>query len=476
MRSGFARPAPIGGRGAKYGVGTISLEIAKEMGILSGQMNIGDMRVILEDIKREKTTRFQYIAARLPSRAGCFSAIVGLALIAGSASFSLAQSVPIPRPSPLLPPGIGGPADDVAADAEAETDPEIEPVPAGLSPGALLDPTIDAGVELNFEQEWLNGPDPGNAAEAPIELTPDPANPVDGPLQIAPDLPTAVEDPIDIGLDPAISTGLPIGSNPLLGSPPPTAVQVPYVLAAKLNSEGELLTSDITWRIFEALPGPDDRLELIGEAAGGAIEVRLSPGDYLVHAAYGRAGATKKITVGPTGGDDTVVLDAGALKLSVLVGDTPLLASDEVSFDLYAPDEDGSSERVLVISDAPIDQVIGLNAAIYHVVSRYGDANAVVRADIRVEAGKLTEVSIYQNAARLTLKLVSESGGEALANTSWSILDPNGEAVVESVGAFPSVVLAAGDYTAVANNQGRRYLRDFTVQSGLDRDVEVIAN
>jgi len=428
------------------------------------------MRKVAKIQRRGKAAYCKYLAKRLTFRTRYVFAAFGLALLVGSANFAQAQTVPVPRPSPLSPPGLGGPADVVAPD------PLLIPDPVGLSPGALLDPTAEDGVELNFEQEWLKGPQAVERVDAPLQLAPDPAAGIDGPIQITPDLATGIDEPIQTEPDPTLATGRPLGSNPLLGSPPPTAEQVPYVLEAQLMSDGPVLSSGITWRIFEAHPGPDDKLRLIGEAGGGAIEVRLSPGDYLVHAAYGRAGATKKITVGPAGGNDLVVINAGALKLSVLVGDYPLLASDEVSFDLYAPDEDGSSERVLVISDAPIDQTIGLNAAIYHVVCRYGDANAVVRADIRVEPGNLTEVTIYQNAARLTLKLVSAPGGDALANTSWSIKTPDGDAVVESVGAFPSVVLAAGQYTAVANNQGRNFVREFTVESGLDRDVEVIAN
>ena len=248
------------------------------------------------------------------------------------------------------------------------------------------------------------------------------------------------------------------------------------MLEARLMADGPVMPSGIIWRIFDAHPSPDNKLQLIGEAGGGAIEVGLSPGDYLVHAAYGRAGATKKISVGTSGGNDTVIINAGGLKLSVLAGNDRPLSADEVSFDVYAPDELGSNERVLVISNAPPDQILGLNAAIYHVICRYGDANAVVRADIRVEAGNLTEATVYQDAARLTLKLVSEHGSEALANTSWSILTPDGESIVESVGAFPSVVLAAGEYTAIADHQGRKFQREFSVESGLDRDIEVIAN
>ncbi|MFI5091589.1 MAG: hypothetical protein ACHP7P_16230, partial [Terriglobales bacterium] len=77
--------------------------------------------------------------------------------------------------------------------------------------------------------------------------------------------------------------------------------------------------------------------------------------------------------------------------------------------------------------------------------------------------------------ARLTLKLVSGQGGEAIANTAWSVVNPSGESIADFVGAFPSVVLAAGDYTAIAKHEGKMYERNFTVEPGLNHDIEVIA-
>ena len=369
------------------------------------------------------------------------SVLVAFAFFLATDSALLAEgNIPIPRPSPLGLAGTGGPA-DVA-------------VPAGTVPtrrqrvvaGRAARSDRHGGARLEFDPEAIAGPT-------------DEESGVGGPLQLAPE---------------AVGQ-LPYGNNPLLGAAPPTATQVRFLLEAQLKADGSALPSGITWRVFAPHPGPDGKLPLIGEAKGGAIEVQLSPGDYLIHAAYGRAGATKKISVSPSGGSDTVIINAGGLKLSALVGNEEPLTDGEVSFDVYAPAEDGSDERVLLVPDAPPDQVIGLNAGIYHVICRYGDANAVVRADIRVEAGNLTEATIYQKAARLTLKLVSAHGGEAFANTSWSIVTPQGDSIVESVGAFPSVVLAAGDYTAVASYQGHNYERNFTVEAGLDRDVEVIA-
>jgi hypothetical protein len=153
--------------------------------------------------------------------------------------------------------------------------------------------------------------------------------------------------------------------------------------------------------------------------------------------------------------------------------DTPLVGND-VNFDIYAPDEGGAGDRFLLLPNAPQGSVIALAAGIYHVVSHYGDANAVVRADIKVDPGKLTEATVYQKAARLTLKLVEVHGGEAIANTEWQVQTPDGDNIVESVGAFPSVVLAAGPYKAIAQHDGKSYTSDFLVEPGVNRDVEVI--
>jgi hypothetical protein len=248
-----------------------------------------------------------------------------------------------------------------------------------------------------------------------------------------------------------------------------------FTLEARLAANAPPLGVGVKWRIFGDAPGTDGRLPLLGQADGGTIYIRLEPGAYYIHAAYGRAGATRKIQVsGPTGGE-VFVLNAGGMRLLAMnAGDQQLLPGD-VSFDIYAPDEGGSEERYLLIPDAPPGRVIPLNAGTYHVVCKYGAANAVVRADVRIDPGKLTETTLFQKGARLTLKLVEQHGGEAIADTAWSVVTAAGENIVESVGAFPSVVLAEGDYTAIARHDGRIFQANFSVSAGLNRDIEVIA-
>jgi hypothetical protein len=109
------------------------------------------------------------------------------------------------------------------------------------------------------------------------------------------------------------------------------------------------------------------------------------------------------------------------------------------------------------------------------VQSIYGEGNAVIQADVRIEPGRLTDATVHHRAAQITLKLVNAGGGEAIANTQWSVLTPGGDSIKESIGAFPSVVLAEGEYLAVARHDGKTYQSTFRVQSGRDREIEVLA-
>ena len=248
-----------------------------------------------------------------------------------------------------------------------------------------------------------------------------------------------------------------------------------YTLEARLSPDGPPLGDGVKWRVFADTLGNDGHMQMLGQADGGIVYFGLSPGTYYVHAAYGRAGATRKLTVTDRTGGQVVVLNAGGMRLTAVNGkDTPLGTGD-VTFDIYAPDEAGAEERFLLVPNAPPGHIISLNAGVYHVVCKYGSGNAVVSADIKIDPGKLSEATLFEKAAKLTLKLVEQHGGEALADTAWSVTTPKGDQVAQTVGAFPTVVLSAGDYIAIAKHDGKDYQTSFTVATGTDRDVEVLA-
>jgi hypothetical protein len=111
----------------------------------------------------------------------------------------------------------------------------------------------------------------------------------------------------------------------------------------------------------------------------------------------------------------------------------------------------------------------------YYVQSKYGEGNSVVRSDIRVTSGKLTDITVTHRAAQIMFKLVSKRGGEALANTDWAVLSPAGDTITETKGAFPRVILAEGEYKVIARNDNKVYQQDLTVIPGVDGEIEVLA-
>ncbi|MFD1986642.1 hypothetical protein ACFSOZ_29865 [Mesorhizobium newzealandense] len=246
-------------------------------------------------------------------------------------------------------------------------------------------------------------------------------------------------------------------------------------LSAQLTDKGADITRGIVWRVFrpEAVNG---KLPMVASAHGGTAVFQLEPGSYLVHASYGRAGATKRITVvGKDAKRESLVLDAGGLKLDAVLSGGVRIPPKNLRFSIYEGTAEPNGERALIIPDVEPNSVVRLNAGTYHVVSTYGAVNAVIRSDIRVEAGKLTEATVEHHAAEITMKLVRETGGEAIADTSWSLLNESGDPIKETVGAFASMVLAEGDYTIIAKNRDRIYQKDFTVVAGQNQEIEVLA-
>lgn len=328
--------------------------------------------------------------------------------------------------------------------------------------------TVSVGIPSAWAQEGADAgvvvplplPNPLRVPEEEVAPAPDPA--LAGPLNFLP-VPGEAPAPLDF-------LPIPVPTQPD-GTPLPPQQ---FTLTGLLTEGGQPIPDGINWRVFGAQPGPDGQLPLVAEADGGVARLTLEPGQYLLHAAYGRAGATTRILVGPDDHDQTVVLNAGGLRLTALVGDDVPIPPADLRFEVYVISPDGG--RALVVDDARSNDIVRLNAGAYHVVSYYGETNAVVRADIRIDAGQLTDVTLYHQAARVTLKLVTSRGGEALANTAWSVVSAGGEIVFDSIGAFPSVVLATGDYTAIARHDDLIYESAFTIVSALNRDVEVLAD
>ncbi|WP_306025537.1 hypothetical protein [Oceaniradius stylonematis] len=245
-------------------------------------------------------------------------------------------------------------------------------------------------------------------------------------------------------------------------------------LEARLTEDGAPVANGLLWRIFGTQTDPDGKLPLIATASGGGAQFALEPGSYLVHAAFGRASASARISIGEEARRQTMVLNAGGLKLDATLPDGSAVREAKLAFDIYDMGADG--ERDLILPEVPPGKTVRLPAGTYHVVSRYGDINATIRADLRVEPGKLTEAAIEHRAAQVTLNLVRSENGFPLADTAWSVIGVSGEVLAEHVGAYPTLILAAGEYTAIANHRDAIYQHTFDVVAGRDVTVRVMAS
>ena len=215
-------------------------------------------------------------------------------------------------------------------------------------------------------------------------------------------------------------------------------------LTAQLTPTSKKLTHGLTWRIFSQLPNLTGDFELIEISKQAAPQFQLIPGKYIVSATYGFATTVSEIFVSQRNQQHTIVLDAGGLKLEATVEQNESLPNGKVLFDIYSMDYNDQGERRVIAKNIPQGQIISLNADTYHIVSRYGKANAVVSADIQILSGKLIEAKMLHSAAEITLKLVNEPEGDALIGTNWTIRSEKGEIIASGNGAYPSHILATG--------------------------------
>ena len=253
-------------------------------------------------------------------------------------------------------------------------------------------------------------------------------------------------------------------------APGATAERSTVQLSAVFAGEQRPVRSGLVWRVYE------DKLDgsqpaLVEKSTAPTPSFSLRPGNYVVHAAYGFAGrhGASRCRAAPW---SSASRSARAPSRWAAPSATTPIPPNRLAVSVYVPIGSNSEGR-LVVGNVRGGEIVRLPEGTYHVVSTYGESNAITRADLKVEAGRITEATLNHRAATVTLKLVAAAGGDAFAGTAFSVLTPGGDVIREAIGAFPSVTLAEGDYVLIARHEGQVYTREFKVESGLDRDIEV---
>ena len=260
---------------------------------------------------------------------------------------------------------------------------------------------------------------------------------------------------------------------PAQAAPIVPAGQIALALSARFGRDPPAITGGLLWRIYSERPDATG-FRLVREERSASPVLLLPPGGYIVHATFGLASSVKRVQLRSETVREVFEIAAGGARFEGRVGDVRVPVG-QIHFDVFKGSQFELCEKRAIAENVASGDVVLLPEGTYHVVSNYGAGNSVMRSDLRIQPGKLIETTIVHRAAKITLKLVSDEGGEALANTAWSVLTPGGDVIKESIGAFPVVILAEGDYVAIARNEGRVYNREFKVESGVDREVEVLA-
>ena len=152
-----------------------------------------------------------------------------------------------------------------------------------------------------------------------------------------------------------------------------TAVPQPVTLSAMVTDGGKPIDEGLVWRVFSTKPDSSGQLSLAAKSDNAVAKVSLSPGNYVVHVAYGRAQASDTITVKEGDNEKSIVLDAGGLRLNAAItGDVPI-PINLLQFDVFTSGQT-DADRALVAEGLGANDIITLNAGTYHIVSYFGDA------------------------------------------------------------------------------------------------------
>ncbi|CAN5334149.1 hypothetical protein BH10PSE11_BH10PSE11_20700 [soil metagenome] len=279
---------------------------------------------------------------------------------------------------------------------------------------------------------------------------------------------------------PSASPGLPatLTQPPVTTALPPQPAATPaqgvLALTARFGKDLPPVNGGVIWRVYSDKPDASGAFQLVREDRGATPNIVLAPGGYVVHASLGLVSAVRPVTLRNETVRESFDLPAGGLRIEGRVGTTKI-PQGQITFSIYKGSQFEVGERAPLAQSVAAGDVMLVPEGTYYIISNYGDANSVVRSDIRVQAGKLTDVIVTHRAAVITLKLVSDKGGEALANTAWSVITPAGDVIKEYNGAFPKVILSEGEYRVIAKNEGKVFERPFNVSNGVDGEVEVLA-
>ncbi len=277
---------------------------------------------------------------------------------------------------------------------------------------------------------------------------------------------------------PASAAEKPKSGNIISEAAPETSTMLPNMPPALAPNIGQLdviariiegtapMEGGVSWEVYSAGNGAAERR--VATSNDGRPEFKLPAGNYIIKASLGLARAQALAVV--KGGQKTgkeLVFNAGGLKLSSVVSGGKKGKSAKINYIIR------DAKGRVIARNIGANRIIHLNAGTYGITSHYGNANSIVKAELAVLPGKLTEATLSHNAGRITFKLTGKRGGPPFSGVQWKITKSDGETIATSRASTPDYILASGTYKAIAKYNGKVYRSSFIVRPGEDKTKEV---
>ncbi len=249
-------------------------------------------------------------------------------------------------------------------------------------------------------------------------------------------------------------------------------------LVARLASNSPPLSANIKWEIYNFTKSSDGNRAQILTSDVARPNLPLAPGKYIVRAVFGVSSTAKVIEISPAQiTDATFVLNTGGIRVKpVLIAGTPPAGKGPRQWIyLASTPQNPNLPRFITRADDP-DQIHQLNAGTYELVSKFGTANAIIKTNVTVSPGLLTEVEISHKAGIVRFKLFKKQrGGLELKDVVWKLFDDEDNEVASNLAADTGEIIAPGRYKVSAKYNGKTYTKMFNIKPGRTKLVQVVA-
>jgi Ca-activated chloride channel family protein len=212
-------------------------------------------------------------------------------------------------------------------------------------------------------------------------------------------------------------------------------------------ADGELIGDGVTFILSQDDPfAPQGRRE-VARSAAAAPSFILPPGTYYVTARTATAEAREQLAIGD---GDTVTrvlpLAMARIRLGATLGRQPLAEGQPVAYRVVRLDSPQHEVARTIAGEPELD----LSAGRYRIEASLPDSNVLTAVEINLSAGQAQKVTLHLDAGTVTLRGAGSEAATA-GGIYWEVRDSQQRPVLRSIRPQPTVLLAPGHYTVIAD-------------------------